>query len=350
MLRLRYISLLSVTLRHSFYEDQVSRDVEFIPLASTLATLAAFGLRYRNNEGRLLIYQQVDENGVPDTPIDLSTDLVFTLRMKTDLLNITSSFGKGQYWFSNLDENGVYKTILTKGVILTVADELPAVYGLKRTLNFLPNAISSIHIETIVPGTGWKPKLPVNLSAQANSYPLEVAQPGMYKLVKNLTGGGTNEEKYFCSDELVGESGYWSLLHLQLQPGMPPTDFTIQLSPRTSVWRYYLVEPQGRINGPLAPGSLSMKYSAAAPSRYPPNIVMNLKAPGAYPADVQQYVNAIKAGGKIQEVYLFETADPMEILDGQPPQVNIQNGGQAMATNINVPGREIKHTDIIYKL
>lgn len=350
MFHLSYIPFLSVSIMHNFYADLVSEDFSFTVLPKTAAILEAYGLKQKNSGGKLLIYQQRDENGQPMQPVDQVLDLFFLATIKTDLLNITESFGKGKYWFSNLKENGSYQNFLTTTTVCGADDELSAVSGEQMQINFIPGRINKISVKKLKSGIGWIDHSSFIIDPKASSKLIEAPSPGLYRIDKKLTAGGTESTKMLLHDDLKNNSEFWSIIHLQVNPGDTDKHYSIELKSKESLWQFYIIEPEGRNGNTIDPNNLLIKFAASSASRYPVNANIDLIDPGSFPEPIKQYVKAIKSAGKIKEVYVFESGDKLEVLDGEQPQVKILYANQVLAEKISIPGRSMKSTAIIYKL
>ena len=351
MLHFKYIPLFSVTFTHNYYSDKVAGDFDFKPFPQTSSVLESFGLRAKNVDGKLVVFQQLESDGLPSQEIDAITDLYFSIRVRTDLLNITAAFGRGRFWFSNLKENGSYQNVLTSGAETGPPDELPEVSTQQKQIQFLPGTLASISIQKLKSPGGWTEISNTNVDPQAGSFQLDLNHPGLYRIEKHLVAGGKEQLKLVMSNEIAATGDYWSILHLQLKPGDNNLNFSIDLKPRPALWQYFLVEPTQRFgNNTININDLSLKYVASTASRYPANQAIKLTNPNAYSIPMKQYVAAIKAGGKVRSVYFFEKANDLEVLDGEQPQVKIVYQGQDLAENIGIPMRNKKDNIILYKL
>ncbi|MGX5820935.1 hypothetical protein ACWKWU_22245 [Chitinophaga lutea] len=341
MLHFRYTPFLSVSVKHIFYKNAHARDVTFTPSPSTAATLDALGLKARQTDGNFVLYRKLDADGIPETAPDAVTDLYFGLQVRTDLLNITESFGSGRYWLSNLQEDGSYLTDL----ILDEAHVLPEVYALRKTLHFPAGVVDKIHLQKLASPGGWTfdRTLPVSPVGEAR---VELRQPGLYRMEKVLSAGGSETVTAVFSDEAAARNT-WAILHLQLQPDMEDLDFTLTLPSRKSTWKYFLVEPFGRPGSAVDPAALSISYSTGAGSRYPDGVSINALEPED---EDLAYVNGLMADGSIKSVHLFASDAELEILDGEQPEVRLEMDGGSPVGRISTPDRSMKQTTIIYKL
>jgi len=350
MFHFQYAPFFTVTVAHPFYFNKVSNDLDFGPLPSASQLLDMYRLRIRNVDGQLIAYQERDANNQPVQDIDGVIDLFFVLRVKTDLLNITETFGSGKYWFSNLREDGTYQIGLTTSALLSAGDQLPVISPQQKTLNFLPGVYSSVVVQRLVAGVGWQTVQTIPVDAGANSIPLDIPRAGLYRLQKMPSGGGNAEvSKWIFSDELSAMSNVWSVMHLQLKKGDNNLNFSIALNSRQSTWQYYLVEPKTR-TAVIDPNTLLMKYTLPPNSRYPANVSMDLINPANYTDPVKQYVASVMEDGTIRQVYLFQSAATLAILDGLQPQLKITSGGLDMVSKVVIPARSMQNTITIYKL
>ena len=346
MFNFKYTTFISMEVRHSYYSNAHAADVEFIPLPSTLSLLEAYSLKTRQAAGTLLVYQKRDENDQPFVEIDNIIDLYFLLQVKTDLLNITTAFGKGRYWLSNLKEDGSYQQDIT----LTAANELPEISGQLKRFYFPPDTVTSITLKRAAAPGGWTFVSTTAVDENSGEASVAVKQPGLYLVEKSLKAGGTEVIKMIFSDELMKQPNSWAVLHLQVKPGDGNLAYTLTLEPLKSKWQYYVVESLGRINPDVNAAALTISYSATSPSRYPATMDINKKAPADYSPAEQRRIEGIKTSGKVKEVYLFESQSELEILDGAPPQVQLHKDGGEKVWKIAVPDRSMKNTTIIYKL
>jgi len=350
MFHFQYAPFLTVTVSHPYYVNKISNDLDLMPLPSASLLLDAYRLRIRNVSGQLIAYQERDAGNQPVLELDSVIDIFFVLRVKTDLLNITETFGSGKYWFSNLREDGSYQIGLMTAALLSAGDELPPISPQQKTLNFLPGVYSSVVVQRIVAGAGWQTVQTIPIDASANSIQLDIPRAGLYRLRKMPSGGGNAEEsKWIFSDELSAMSNVWSVMHLQLKKGDNNLNFTIGLNSRQSTWQYYLVEPKTRTTV-LDPNTLLMKYTIPPNSRYPANVNMDLINPANYSDQVKQYVASVMEDSSIRQVYLFQSAAKLSILDGLQPQLKITSGGQDMVSKVTIPARSMQNTITIYKL
>lgn len=346
MLHFKYTPLISFAVAHSYYRDQHAADAVYTALPSAAAIMDAYGMKMRQSDGILRVYLKRDENGDPFVKLDTVIDLYFGIQIKTDLLNITNSFGKGRYWFSNLKEDGTYQQQLS----VTADNELPEIAGQQKMFNFPAGIVDTLTLKrpAAVPG-GWIAVSTTAVDQQSGAVKIMVSQPGLYLLEKKLKAGGTETGKIILSDELLKQSNTWSVLHLQLKPGDDNLLFTLTLDARKSKWQYYLVEPLDRGGSTVDAAKLTISYSAAASSRYPANVAINKKLPPYLPAE-KNYIDGLKAGGKINEVYLFESQTDMELFDGEQPVVKLNKDMGGEVGHIAIPDRSMKNTTIIYKL
>lgn len=346
MLHFKYTPLISFAVAHSYYKDAHAADAVYAPLPSAIAAMEAYGMKAKQSDGTLKIYLKRDENNAPFVPLDTVIDLYFGIQIKTDLLNITNSFGKGRYWFSNLKEDGSYQQQLT----LTAANELPEIARQQKMFNFPAGTVDALTLKrpAAMPG-GWINVSTTPVDKLSGAVKVTVQEPGLYLFEKKLTGGGTDTGKIILSDELLQQSNNWSILHLQLKPGDDNLKFTLTLGARKSKWQYYLVEPADRGGSTVDASKLTISYSAAASSRYPANVAITKKLPPYLPVE-KNYIDGLKADGKIKEVYLFESQTDMEIFDGEQPVVKLNKDLGGEVGHIAIPDRSMKNTTIIYKL
>jgi len=350
MFQFSYISFLAVSIKHDFYTDKICRDFDYVPLPGTSVLMESFGLRFKNIDGRLSIFQQQDENNLPFQELDAKLDLFFKVNVKTDILNITEQYGSGKYFFSNLKTDGTYNTNLTQNATLSPADGLAEICSQQKVLNFLPRILNTITLRRLSPGTGWSVLGQFPVDSKMNSLEIRVNNPGLYQVEKNLVAGGKEVMTFFMSDELMKSGNTWSLIHLQVKPGDKNLAFNVILTPKKSVWQYFLVEMDGRTGGAIIPASLEVTYKADLPSRYPGNMIIPLKNAGTYSDPEKKYVNAIFSAGRIKAVYLFETADKLQLMEGLQPQVKIRYSNKEIAGKVTIPNRSMTSTTIIYKL
>jgi hypothetical protein len=287
-----------------------------------------------------------DEQDDPFVEIDKVIDLYFLLQVKTDLLNITTNVGKGRYWFSNLQENGAYQ----QNMNISIANELPETGNQQQMFNFPVGTVDDITLKRIYAGTGWTPVNTIPVDAVSGAAKVIIEEPGLYQIEKSLTAGGKESMKMIFSDELMKQRNNWSILHLQVKPGDDDMVYTITLDTRKSRWQYYLIEPFDRGGSVVNADKLTISYSASPTSRYPTNMGIQKKLPANYSPAEKDYINGLKAGGKIKEVYLFESQADLQILDGEQPEVKLNKEGGGVLGRIAVPDRSMKNTTIIYKL
>ncbi|HEY9261142.1 hypothetical protein [Chitinophaga sp.] len=344
MLHVKYTPLVSLEVKHEFYSNHHATDAVFTPLPSTLAVMDTYGMIFRQTDGNLRIYGRRDEGGDPFVPLDTVVDLFFGVQIKTDLLNITNSFGKGRYWFSNLKEDGTYQQQLT----LTAANELPDMAAQQTMLNFPAGTVDAVTLKrpAAIAG-GWVPVVTEAVDKLSGAVKISVQKPGLYLLEKALTGGGTANLKMVLSDELLKQSNNWAVLHLQLKPGDDNLGFTLALGARSSKWQYYLIEPVDRGGATVDPTKLTIVYSVSGTSRYPNSMGIVKRAPT--PAE-NIFINGLKADGKIKAVYLFESADAIVLADGEQPIVKLNKDPGVEVGHLAIPDRSMKNTTIIYKL
>jgi hypothetical protein len=332
-----YTPFISFDVWHPYYKNMHAPDVNFTPTFSTLTTLNAWRMRFKQSDGTLLIFQQ--QNFLA---IDEVLDLYFTMQVRTDLLNITDLFGTGRYWFSNLKADGTYQQDLT----LTADNARPDIVPQQKMLNFTPGTVNSITLKNA--NGAFVSTTPVD--AKSGSVKIVVQRPGLYSVIQNLTAGGTTEQKMIFSDELFQQPNVWAILHLQIKPGDTHLPFTLTLGNRNSRWQYYLVESMNRGGSTVNVAGLTINYSTTSDSRYPSTLAITQKAPADYTPAQQAYVDGLKTGGTVKEVYVYESQADMQILDGEPPVIKLEGDGGTTVGNIAVPDRSMKNTIIIYKL
>ncbi|AYB33987.1 hypothetical protein [Chryseolinea soli] len=350
MLHFKYKPFLSVTVLHNFYFDNTSHDFVFAADADTLQTLTSLGLRARNADGKLVLYQELDANDIPFTAIDAVADLYFTVQPKTDVLNIMETPPPSHYWFSNLREDGTYSNVLTRNATLTLADALPDVSGQVKGLNFALGTISTFTLKKLTAAVGWTTVKQYPVDAQMTDLKLDVNTGGLYLLETKLTDNSVTQQKMILHNALAAAGRAWSILHLQIKPGDTNQAYTIPLLPREAVWQYYLVESKHRATT-LDPTKLSLKYTAAVTSRYPVNVAMSRIDPGAYSTATKKFVDGIKEDtANIRDVYLFETGGKLKLFDGEQPEVKIIHNGVDLAGRITIPRRSMNNAIITYKL
>lgn len=351
MFQFFYIKLLGVNVRHSFYSDMESPDFSFTPTLRTANILAAYSLKFKEINGRLMIFQQRDENNLPFQEIDALIDLYFVMRVKTDILNVTDSYSAGRYWFSNLKEDGSYANILTQNASHSANDQLPPIYTQAFVVNLNPGDIKSISLKKIIPGVGWSETNSFTIDPAATSIKIELNSGGYYQMEKELKAGGSDISKIIISDDISKAAEIWSLVHIQLKEGDSNLQMVIPLTSKSSAWHYYLVEPKARATvPPIAAANLAIKYSASADSRYPPAMNINFKQPQNYSDSEKKYTDAILADTKVKNVYLFESAGTLTIQDGEQPSLKILLSNAALAEKVTIPARSNNSTSIIYKL
>ena len=356
MLYYKYTPLVRVTVMHGYYHDKLSRDFTFTPFPSTVNTLSGFGLIPRLTDGRLLLYQQQEKNGVPVQAIDRIIDLFFTVRITSDILNITRTFKPdiigslkyGKYWLSNLNDDGTYSKLLSVGTQLGKDDTIHGYDKQKTKLYFKKGTISEIEVKKIFPDSGKQDVNTYTIDAAGIEQEIKVTEPGLYFIEKILKAGGREITRMILHDELESMGDFWSVLHLQLKPGDGPQDFELELQSLKTPWRYIVLESKNRPPS-FNPANLAFNYTAGS-SRYPAGIIFNMKTPGSYPALLKKEVDAIKSDSRIKEVYVFESDKEIELVDGPSPVIEIKKGAEVLAKNISIPTRAMKETKILYKL
>jgi hypothetical protein len=348
MLYYKYAPLVTVTVRHSFYTDALSRDFAFVPLPGTEVLLEAYGLVTRATQGILSIYQQQEKNSLPVQPVDRLTDLFFAMQVKTDILNITERFGSGRYFFSNLRSGGSYENKLTEAAQLGSDDAVSGFTKLATSLSFARGTLTKISLKKSIPVSGLVNVRSYTIGPEATGQLIEAGQPGLYFIEKERAAGGREVTKLVLHNELDAAGGFWSLLHLQLVPGTGRQDYVIELQPLSTTWQYLLVESESRPVH-LTASSLAFTYTQNA-SRYPASLPFTLKAPGTYAPALAKHIDAIKADKNIKEVHVFESGVPVQLMEGALPGIAVSHGTEVLARNIAVPDRTMKETKILYKL
>jgi len=353
MLYYKYKEFVTVTVKHSYYHDNLSRDFTFAPFPSTASLLNGFGLIPKVVDGRLLLYQQQEKNGVPVQAIDKITDLFFTVRVRSDILNITENFKTGKYWLSNLNEDGTYSNLLTVGEQLAVEDIIPAYDKQTTRLYFKKGTIKEIKVKKIFYDSGKQDVETYTIDAGSMEQEINVTHPGLYYIEKYIDRDPT-ETKMILHDELKSMGDFWAVLHLQLKPGDASYDLALILKPLKTYWHYIIVEPKNRTLDPK-PAKFEFNYSKDN-SNYPEGIKFKLITPGGYHPILKKQVEAIKKDDNIQDVHVFESDRDIQLKDGPSPSIEIKEppdgGGRAdvLAKNISIPTRAMKETKIIYKL
>ncbi len=349
MFQFSYIPFLSVSFLHQFYADGISRDFAFTPLPNTVLLLESYGFKVKNIDGKLSLFQQKDKDNQPFQELDTVIDLYFAVNVKTDILNITERFGDGRYLFSNLKKDGTYSAQLTQSGNLSLDDVLPEIYGQKKIMYFASNTINSISLNQLSAGSGWVVVQNFVLTNEATSLELDVNKPGLYMVEKTFKDGTKEQTNLFLSNELSKFTGFWSVIHLQIKPRDHDLHLSVTLNPKNSFWQYFLVEMKGRSGGPIVPASLDVLYKADPPSRYPSNMNLQLKDANTYSDLVKKQVASILSASNIKEVYLFESAGKLSLLEGQQPQVKIKYLNKEIG-KMTIPSRSMNKTNIIYKL
>jgi len=349
MLYYKYKEFVTVTVKHSYYHDNLSRDFTFTPFPSTAALLNGFGLIPRVVDGSLVLYQQQEKNDVPVQPIDKITDLFFTVRVTSDILNITKSFKPGKYWLSNLNDDGSTSSLLTVKPQLSEEDTIPD-YGKQKTiLYFKKGTIKEIKVKKIFPHVGLQDIETYTINAFSVEQEIKMTEPGLYYIEKDL-----KSTKMILHDELESMGDFWAVLHLQLKPDDPPKELKLELvlKPLVKKWQYFVLEPKNR---PLTfnPANLAFNYSKGT-SRYPVGIIFSLITPVNDQHILKKQIEALKEDNKIKDVHVFESNLDIELVDGSSPVIEIKKapggGAEVLAKNISVPTRAMKETKIIYKL
>ena len=78
MINLKYQKFCSITFKHAYYRDNISRDFTLVPTATSLEQMERFGLLVKTIRGKTTILQKMDED-VAETPIKEPISLSFSL-------------------------------------------------------------------------------------------------------------------------------------------------------------------------------------------------------------------------------------------------------------------------------
>ena len=355
MFKIRFTPLLSVTVKHNFYNDLISKDFEFIPVPDTNTLLKAYSLNVRMVDGKLMIYQQLNDADHPFQPIDEIIDLYFTIHVNTDILNITENFGQGKYWFSNLKKDGSYSNKLTKDNHLTLEDVLPNVSSQTIRINFKSGTLSSILVKKLMARKGFHKIQTYDVDEAQVFQEVQVNQSGIYVIEKIFKDGSIEPSEWILHDDLLNAGNYWGVLHLQLEPNTGNKDYVIELKQKETIWQYLLIEPNIRSGPPIEWDNVNLGYSVTSPSRYPSGVTFNRKQASdypesEYPKDLKNKIDSLKSSPKVKDVYIFESDRKLEILEGAPPKIKLNRGGQTLAEKMSIPTRSMKETKLMYNL
>lgn len=260
MFNFKFIQLFSVSIKHTFYDNSISKDFNIIPLPNTATLLQKYGLVARMTNGIFIVYQRLDASGEIFQPIDDEVNLFFTVYLNTDILNITENFGQGKYWFSNLKSDGNYNEKLTKYSMLSSDDIVTNISGQLIRINFPRRSLTNIQIKRITSGKGLEVIESYEIDDEIYFQDVQINLPGKYIIQKLLKSGVKESADWIIHDDLIRAKNYWGVIHLQLVPLVENRVYTIDLKPKKSIWQYLLIEPKTRNGLPLIGEDLHLIY------------------------------------------------------------------------------------------
>lgn len=354
MFRYKYIPLLSVGIQHSYYKNLMSKDFDIPPLPSSQHLLRAYNLQAKRVEGQLFLYQQTDKDNQPVQEIDEVLNLFFTIRSKTDVLNVSQGFSHGTYLFSNLKTDGSYQQSLTSSSQHSAADLIDQIVGLRHRLSFTPNTISRINIKKIIPTTGLTTIESHDLEEEKNYLDLNLTA-GRYEIEQELKTGGTKHQVVLAHPNISNNNKYLGVIHLQLainfdQQPVNQRNFTLTLSPINSKWNYILLKPQQGPSEAIDGNLLALRYAIPEETRYPSVVNFELIPSTNYSTAMQTTIDSLKTDNRIKEIYVFESDQNLELLEDDPPIIKLVYNNETINPSMPIPSREMKHRNIFYNL
>lgn len=310
MFHFKYKTIATVTMQHAFYRNGISPDFYFEPVLETKELLEAYHLIVRNEDGRLLFLQQLDEASVPFQIIDEAIDLYFMVNLKTSIDTITAAIeldaDTSKYYFlSNLnvaDESDTYKSVLTTNTRLSAADRF------------------------IIPEV-----------AVANDEAQHLSEPSIRKQL---------------FQQLQTARNAWGILHLQFLQNEIALNYTVVLPHKKSRWYYLLQEPK---DSDFSTTSFHFDYSKEDnSSRYPDSLSFQTTTIDALDEQVRASLAAKKTTLErlehIQKVYIYQSASELFLFEDTPPSILLKANSKIVDQQMPIPLRSQTETVINYRL
>lgn len=389
MIRLRYTPLVTVQFAHSYYQDGRSPDFMLVPTSPTAALLEAYDWVARPAAGKLLLLGREDEPGVPTAPLDEPIRLVFKVLLLNPLLPAVSEVAAhGPFYFSNLNPaDGTPKPLLTLGPDLAEADLLPTRAGQQLSMDLEKDKYKLLTLSRITLNAGMQIVQSQPLAPGQQTAEIRVSQPGRYTLTKVPTDGSASASaEFYLSNELAVGPPLFGVLELTLtQTPAVPLDYTVAMTYRKKMWRYFLVDSQlkqlpvevdgtGHPNLKLAyappnpadpafPGALSadtpidtdatlateahaLEQSAADPTHSPAQRQADLAQLQRVRADLG-LMQTLRTDHRVKAVYLARLPDALPVLQYAAPRLSLRRPG-APDLVLPVPGADTPNATIFY--
>lgn len=348
MLRLRYVPIASLHWLHSFYDDNHSPDFRLAPTPTTRALLETYNWVARQTAEEFVLMGREDEPGVPTTPLDEPVVLTFVVTLKNSMLPNVSDWGaKGPFYFTNLNPvtgnpkpaDGTTGAIpLTTGAVITPADKLPPIWKQRVSLATGKGTYKSLTVSRVEPGIGPKPAPKIPIAADLETLKIVQPIPGYYTLTwEKADGTAPVSETVYWSDELAAGPDFFGIVELFLdQTPAAPLAYTVASQHRNRVWRYVLIDAKSKLGPPADNPDLQVTYqSPGAGTPFPGSMVFQRIDP-VEPAD-QELIDTIKTDDRITEVYLFQSADVLPILERSAPKMRLTYTGGSSALPVPTP-------------
>jgi hypothetical protein len=344
MYHFKYKPISSIRIKHPFYKDGVSKDFLIEPIAETERLLKSYDLIAKSQDGQVILFQKYNSDDTPFQEIDGAIDLFFTVKVQTNIMNITAPIkteeGKEvkRFWLSNFkpseeDENSItYKSILTKDTHLSIEDKLPA-----DLFRYLKGEL----VEEGPPNTLLQIEIAKNIWKQLQTkFPDEQQLKAEFnKLIKETAIGKTLLR-------LENQRNIWGIIHLKFPANEQESDFTISLTSKESQWYYLLQEP---IGSNFNNDTLQLNYSKEN-SLYPPDVQFREITDLENNNRLKEKVTLLENMSTIKKVHVFTSNNSLGLLESSPPNIELKKGNEVLNKQLPIPTRNQLETIINYPL
>jgi hypothetical protein len=258
-----YKKLIDVTVDHDFYENGISKDLQFLPTIETQQLFASNKLKFREtNSGFETWFKSLNKID-PIFPFD---DMRFTFGLqigatintsKAVFVNITDldespskKYAAGKFpFFTNSSGSLVYELLDgLKAALFTY--EFPFTGAVAGTLTVTD--AEGVEVDVLFDTDGNPiaqpyPVTPTDDDAYLQQVDFRQLPPGKYIL--STTGASSATEEFYIDTNLVGQDVF-GVIEIDYASGTLPSipEHTMQFIRRESFWKYFVINQSGNVD------------------------------------------------------------------------------------------------------
>jgi hypothetical protein len=342
MLRLKYQTLCTIAFLHEYYQDGISRDFVLVPTDTTKQIMENYTLILKETRSNILIAQKT-EGGIAEVAFTKPICLTFLVKLTNpSLYSVSNLSDKRQFFFTNIDKNGVYRRNLTAEDVMSAHDALMPLRPQQLNLAIPKGTIQTIELSRMELGGTFKlPALSIDIDKE--TIDIQLGRTGVYTMIKKPVN---NKEIFYANSHLGNTINMFGIMELWFdQNFVSGLKYEVKIAARHFKWQYYLTDTISNETVSDSAPNLAIEYQRNSYDTLSPPLVQFVrKEILSIDNDSAKVIQDLATNNQtVRRVILFESDENIPVLESRAPTIKMTLGA---TKSLSLPVPDITNLNI----